>query len=122
MQADSLELKSILLYEEIVKDPTVTDIQVLEKLERFHELRGNAEEGRKNWGAGGKYRQIANALQVALTGNVANIGVHLVRNMTISYLQQNISKKIGEMVSFHKNNSLKMELKSELTNLCYIFI
>jgi filamentous hemagglutinin len=87
--------------ETTAKDPNngLSDAQRLQLLQQAGNLRTEAQTITDNWGAGGTYRQITNALAAAASGNVSATSGQFVQNMLVNYVQQQGASYIGKLVA-----------------------
>ena len=77
----------------------LTDAQRQQLWEQAQQERAEAVDTESKWGAGGTYRQIANALTAAAGGNVSGSSAQFVQSAVVNYVQQQGAGYIGKLVA-----------------------
>ncbi len=82
-------------------DPSsnLTDGQRQQLWEQAQQTRAEAVDTESKWGAGGTYRQIANALTAAAGGNVSGSYAQFMQSAVVNYVQQQGAGYIGKLVA-----------------------
>ncbi|QVX39810.1 hemagglutinin repeat-containing protein [Ralstonia solanacearum] len=80
-------------------DASLTESQRQQLWEQAQQARAEAIDVESKWGAGGTYRQIANALAAAAGGNVTGGSAQFMQSAVVNYVQQQGAAYIGKLVA-----------------------
>ncbi len=80
-------------------DAPLTEAQRQQLWEQAQQARADAIDVESKWGAGGTYRQVANALVAAAGGNVTGSTAQFMQNAVVNYVQQQGAEYIGKLVA-----------------------
>ncbi|CAH0444654.1 hemagglutinin repeat-containing protein [Ralstonia pseudosolanacearum] len=80
-------------------DAPLTEAQRQQLWEQAQQARADAIDVESKWGAGGTYRQIANALAAAAGGNVTGGSAQFMQSAVVNYVQQQGAAYIGTLVA-----------------------
>ncbi|MHA6848779.1 hemagglutinin repeat-containing protein, partial [Ralstonia syzygii] len=80
-------------------DASLTESQRQQLWEQAQQARAEAIDVESKWGAGGTYRQIANALAAAAGGNVTGSSAQFMQSAVVNYVQQQGAAYIGKLVA-----------------------